>query len=522
MSRQKKQIEQLKTRAVIYARVSSKEQQEEGYSLDSQIGLLRGYCLAKGFTVVEEIIEAETAKAAGRSEFSRMCQLIKSGAANAIIVEKTDRLYRNMKDRVTIDDLSTDLHFVKESSILTPASKSSEKFIHDIKLVMAKNYVDNLSEEAKKGMLEKAQQGIYPSHAPLGYINTISAGRRIIEPDPRVSAQITLLFSLYATGDYSVRDIAAEAIKIGVTSARGKRVSSSVIHQMLSNPIYIGRFRWNGIEYPGIHAPLVEQKVWDRIQRILSGRGDKSQPVSKDYAYRGLIRCGRCGCLMSPFTAKGKYIYYGCSGFKGCSKKVISEDAITDAVAVHFEGLAIKDEYLLPLHERVLELFDSASADHGRTMEFLEARRVQLEKKLKDLYLDSAAGKMSEMIYDALRQEMDADLAEVKAELARSDIEKLKSWEDISTFIKLLSNLAFSFKNADMADKRIMFNAALSNCSILDKNVSLELRPGFKVVWETNASADQNGPLYGMAGYAERLANSLLQIELSSDKMLVV
>ena len=55
--------------------------------------------------------------------------------------------------------------------MLSPESRSSEKFIHGIKVLMAKNYIDNLSEETKKGMLEKVEQGIYPSFAPLGYIN---------------------------------------------------------------------------------------------------------------------------------------------------------------------------------------------------------------------------------------------------------------------------------------------------------------------------------------------------------------
>ncbi len=72
-------------------------------------------------------------------------------------VEKTDRLYRNIKDWVTIDDLEIEVHFVKEGSILSEDSRSSEKFIHGIKVLTAKNYIDNLGEEVHKGMLEKAR-----------------------------------------------------------------------------------------------------------------------------------------------------------------------------------------------------------------------------------------------------------------------------------------------------------------------------------------------------------------------------
>jgi site-specific DNA recombinase len=99
----------------------------------------------------------------------------------AMLVEKTDRLYRNLKDWVTVDELDVKMHFPKEGVVLPRESRSSEKFMHGIKVLMAKNYVDNLSEETRKGMLEKAEQGVWPSFAPLGYRNLASPdGRKIM------------------------------------------------------------------------------------------------------------------------------------------------------------------------------------------------------------------------------------------------------------------------------------------------------------------------------------------------------
>jgi site-specific DNA recombinase len=71
--------------------------------------------------------------------------------------------------------------------VLSRESRSSEKFMHGIKVLMAKNYIDNLSEEARKGMQEKAEQGIWPTKTPLGYRNiTGPAGKKIIASDPAV------------------------------------------------------------------------------------------------------------------------------------------------------------------------------------------------------------------------------------------------------------------------------------------------------------------------------------------------
>ena len=76
-----------------------------------------------------------------------------SSSVRVLLVEKTDRLYRNLKDYVTMDELDLEIHFVKESVVLSKDSRSSEKFMHGIKVLMAKNYIDNLSEETKKGTL---------------------------------------------------------------------------------------------------------------------------------------------------------------------------------------------------------------------------------------------------------------------------------------------------------------------------------------------------------------------------------
>ena len=189
-------------RAVIYARVSSKEQEKEGYSIPAQLKLLKDYAAREGLSAVQEYVDVETAKQTGRTRFSEMVGFLRANPrVRVILVEKTDRLYRNLKDWVMLDELDVQIHLVKEGAVLSRDSKSSEKFMHGIKVLMAKNYIDNLSEETKKGMLEKAEQGIWPSAAPLGYRNVDGAkGKRVIEPDPDVAPHVTKMFEWYAAG----------------------------------------------------------------------------------------------------------------------------------------------------------------------------------------------------------------------------------------------------------------------------------------------------------------------------------
>src|SRR5262249_16033197 len=192
---------------VLYARVSSKDQEREGFSIPAQRKLLREYARDHDLTILQEFVDVETARHAGRANFGAMIAFLKAHpTCRTILVEKTDRLYRNFRDYLRLEDLQVVIHFVKEHSILSPDSRSSDKLMHNIKVAMAKNYVDNLSEEVKKGMREKAEQGHWPSVAPIGYVNDLKSHR--IEVDPLRGPLVTDIFERYASGGYSLKALA--------------------------------------------------------------------------------------------------------------------------------------------------------------------------------------------------------------------------------------------------------------------------------------------------------------------------
>src|SRR6476469_3198490 len=96
-------VDSARRQAIIYARVSSKEQEKEGISIPAQLKLLKEYASANGFTIAEEYVDVETANQTGRAAFTEMLGYLKSHAAvRVMLVEKTDRLYRNLKDWVTV------------------------------------------------------------------------------------------------------------------------------------------------------------------------------------------------------------------------------------------------------------------------------------------------------------------------------------------------------------------------------------------------------------------------------------
>jgi DNA invertase Pin-like site-specific DNA recombinase len=314
--------------AVLYARVSSKEQEREGYSIPAQQKLLNDYAQAKGITVAREFVDVETAKQSGRVGFTAMLKYLEEqgSACRIILVEKTDRLYRNIKDWAILDpdELNVEIHFVKENVVLTPQSRSSDKLMHGTKVLMAKNYIDNLSEETRKGMQQKADEGLYPARPPVGYLSVAGQdGKNRLQLDPKSAPMITRVFEKYATGTLSLKELVVWARDEGLARKTGKPFTKAGLHHILRTPLYCGEFAWDGTNHRGLHTPLVSKELWSRVQSILSGHFEKKhRQVKHDFAFSGLISCGHCGCSLVGDIKKGKYIYYRCSGYKGdCGEK---------------------------------------------------------------------------------------------------------------------------------------------------------------------------------------------------------
>jgi len=134
--------------AVMYARVSSREQEQEGYSIDAQRKLIRTFASKSCFEIIHEFVDVESAKNPGRREFGKMVEFLKSCRnCRTILVEKTDRLYRNFEDSVLLEKLDIEIHFVKTGTVLSKNAKAQTKFMHRIEVVSAKYYSDNLREE---------------------------------------------------------------------------------------------------------------------------------------------------------------------------------------------------------------------------------------------------------------------------------------------------------------------------------------------------------------------------------------
>ena len=502
--------------AVSYARVSSKDQEKEGFSIPAQQKLLRSYAEEKGYAIKEEFTDIETAKKAGRTSFTKMLAwLRKNKTCKVILVEKTDRLYRNLKDWVELDGMDLDIHLVKEGTVLSDASRSSEKFIHGIKVLMAKNYIDNLSEEVKKGMLEKAEQGIWPGPAPLGYLNVSRAdGKRIVDTDPDRAASVKRLFEMYATGRYTLKDLSKQAATMGLLSRKAQKPPQiAQLHLMLHNPLYKGEYLWRGQWYQGSHPSLVSPELWDRVQDIMAGRGTAHPaPQKHQFAFTGLVNCGVCADegntrLLVGEIQRKKYIYYHCNACQvaGRKPKFVREEALSDLFTAHLKRLRLDGAVVEWLKTALRGSHEDKQKFHDAAVARLTKQYANLQRKLDLTYDDRLEGRLTLEQYEARANTTREEMAHVRADLARYENAD-KSYAEEGIALLELSSMALElYEEQDAPERRRLLDFLTLNTEFRDGQVVVKWKKPFEGLAESIDTANKSGVAFDESSDAHQV-----------------
>ena len=486
--------------ACIYARVSTVEQEKEGFSIPAQLKMLHSYAKKHGFTIAQEYIDSETARSAGRTGFNAMLSYIdKHSECNVILVEKTDRLTRNMADYLALDIEKTgiEIHFVREGKVMSRDSSPSDHFIQDIEIAQAAYLSRNISAEAKKGMRAKAEAGLYPSVAPLGYINTVNAnGVKIIVPDPVNAPLIKHMYERYTEGNISINIIATELFSLGLRSKKGNRVSTSNIHKMLRNPVYRGKFLWKGIEYEGKHEPIVSASLWFNVHDMLGERSVEKRKQSYVFAYTGLMKCGYCGCFITAERKKNMYSYYHCTGHKGWhhGEPSVREVKLDLQFSAFLRGLRI-DEGIIDL---LIEWLESETMDERKTLEEAQARltsqRERFQRRSEVLYDDRLDGRITVIRFDQKNAEIRRDLEVINEKL--SSLETSILLDPLSTakgILELNQSAGRLFVKAPNNEKKPFLENLLSNCILSEGTIKPSLQYPFDLLHNTNIAWKASG-----------------------------
>jgi site-specific DNA recombinase len=322
----------------LYARKSSESDERQAMSIDSQLNEMRSLATNEGLNVVCELQESHSAKESGqRPVYNQLMKGLREDEYNAVLTWAPDRLSRNAGDLGSVVDLMDQgklLHIRTYSQTFT--NNPNEKFLLMILCSQAKLENDNKSINVKRGIKTKCEMGWRPGVAPLGYINRAFGGIKDIIPDPERADIVAEMF-LRASQGWSGRRLKDWLDGMDFRGRSDNPVTLSQILAMLLNPFYYGEFQYpespEGRWFKGAHKPLISKELFELVQQT---RGtNKGIWGSKQFAFRGLMKCGRCG---ADITAQEKFkklksgefnrhVYYNCTRRvdPNCKEKYINE-----------------------------------------------------------------------------------------------------------------------------------------------------------------------------------------------------
>ena len=481
----------MKIKAILFCRVSSREQEIDGYSLPAQEKLLKEYALKQGFNPREIKIFSISESASGKKQrqiFMEMLSYIEIHKINIIICEKVDRLTRNLKDAVDINDWlnanpERHVHFVKEGVVLDRDSKSNEKFIWNIKVAVAQYYIDNLSEEVKKGQKEKLAQGWLPTTPPVGYKTIGDKGHKIHIIDDEKAPLVRKMFADYDSGNCSLRTLTVKMELAGLRNRYGKKIVMSRIHELIQNPFYIGKNRWNGILTQGEHEPLIEKDLFDRVQRRLKGRGG---PVYSRhfFLFNKIMRCKECDGAITWEIHKG-IIYGHCHHYNPCSQtKWVKEVDVDWSLAPVFEGLEIKSKRIQAwIHKALKESHQDETQYYSSVVSELTKEHERIKTRLDRLYDDKMDGKITEDFYNMKFKKYSEDRDTVLESINKHANADTKYLEKGINFYELSQEAKEKYLNTkDIESKRILLNDVFASLTIGEGKLYFEFTKQFKLL----------------------------------------
>lgn len=476
----------MQTKAVILARVSTAKQEEEGLSLDNQMNTLQSYAKQHSFEVVKEFRFSESADSKIRRKFLEMVDFVKDETDIPVVIAyRVDRITRNYRDAVLIDDLRSnygkEIHFVYDRLVIGPKTVGRDITDWDTKVYLAKQYLNRLKEDAHVSARFKLKNGEYPAMAPFGYMNIRNEdGKRWIVLDPKESKAAIKIYEWYATGAYSMSGIQAK-----VKEVFGLHLPKSYIDFILKNPFYYGMMRYGGQLYPHKYQPLISKDLFDRVQAIKAGF--HKQPfkyAGLPYLYRGLIHCGKCGCMFTPEKKTKKsgkeYVYYHCTGYRGkCNPKWFREEELTALLAQAVEDIHVPDDVAQELAQTLKESHQDKVHFHKSLLEDLQGEYQKLEKRIEKMYEDYLDGRITESFYNKKREEFRERQEKIQLRLSTLQSADEEYYLSVSYLLKVANKAPGLFKSSEVTVKRQILKLLLQNCQVNDASLCVAYRSPF-------------------------------------------
>lgn len=478
--------------AVIYTRVSTKEQADSNLSLDVQLKSCQEYALKNEFTVIQSFGGTyESAKSDGRKEFNRMLEFVNGSSTKIeyILVYSFDRFSRTGANAIGI------LSELKENgvdvlSVTQPVDSTTAGGILQQNILLIFSHFDNQLRKEKivAGMREGLERGYWMWHAPLGYMR--DREKKLIK-NPRYASKIGEAFKMLSEG-YKMIEV-KEYFDI-----RGLRQSLKKWSKMFRNPLYCGIIENKLLEKPiiGNIDPIVSQSLFIKVIEILEEKAHGHFIASNQILpLKGFVKCSSCNNPLTGYevTKKRKYnkidykqrktiLYYYKCNTKGC-KVNISQKIMHGEFLEYLKQFSF-DPSLTPfLIAALKELINDSNKGEIENRSQLGKSLKKVNERLGSLELKFIEDKIELEFYQRYKHQFSQEKVELQQEYEASKHEISNTQNIIKKAISLCQNMANMWNTGTLSVKKRLQDLIFPEGVSFDKIKGAYRTPKINVVF---------------------------------------
>ena len=388
-------------RYCLYARKSTEQDEVQALSIDSQIKEMTELARRDDIDVVEIKRESHSAKETGqRPVYNQIIDEIRIGKFDGLLTWAPDRIARNAGDLGKIIDLM-DAGLLREIRTYNQkfSNNPNEKFLLMILGSQAKLENDNKRINVKRGLKTRAEMGLLPGVAPLGYLNDKRRDHKCeMLVDSVRSPIVKQMFEKAAYERWSGRKIYAWLKEIDFRTRSNKYLPVSLVYTTLKNPFYCGVYeypRGSGNWYTGKHTPLITRELYQLVQEKLA-EDHKPKHTRHSFTFTKIMVCGECGSgitgvekkkIIKADGSERSYIYYTCTKSKGnsCENPYIREDQLIEQLAAIIDQVELDEIGARKVIEAEVARYNKLQAATQHPGERLKAKEMDVRRYAKYL-----------------------------------------------------------------------------------------------------------------------------------------
>ena len=478
-------------KALIYCRVSTEEQaQSDRQSLKTQLWLCeKAINESKEYNLAENGVYEDPGKSATNMNRPGLQDMIlrvqEDKSIGAVFVQDTDRLARNASDHLTIKAILKK-HEAELISVSQPSIEDSpEGNFMDLVIAGVNQFQSQITaRKTIKSMEQKFNDGGWPTHAPIGYLNVgekDNEEKRTVIVDPINGPLIVEAFKMYATGDYAVVAIVDHIYEKGFRSRTGKRIFANKMAEVFKNHFYYGEMRWRGLINTGKHQPLINKELFDRCQRVAREHDHhKIRRHKFNFILRGFVRCAACDSryVGDHNNVKNKS-YYHCSRYRSkrynekisCTGNYIETYILEDMVREQFNKLQFSEKFITDIESKLKIAYETKKESVGTEKSRLLQAKISVEKKLEAAEEKLIDGVLDNASFERLKNKYRELIEDFETQIAKTERSKNFKMDTIQQVLALIRNIGQAYEDAKPTLKQLYIGLFWHHFEVEDRKI---------------------------------------------------